>query len=115
MPLPAKARPGSKKTAKPGHLNGNGHCLRMLGVLSDYLDRREKIRLCRRVEEHLKECPECRMYVDTLKKTVVLYRSLGDEKVPGPVQKRLFKTIRLAEIKSEENDLNGGRSLRKKK
>lgn len=67
-------------------------------MLSDQLDRQGRSRLCRRIEEHLRECPKCRMYVDTLRKTVVLYRSLGEESVPAAIEKRLFKTIRLAEI-----------------
>jgi predicted anti-sigma-YlaC factor YlaD len=78
--------------------------MRMLGVLSDYLDRGAKARLCRRIEEHLRECPDCRMYVDTLRKTVVLYRGLGEEKVPAGVSQRLFRTIRLAEVRKPQGD-----------
>lgn len=73
----------------------------MLSVLSDRLDRRGRSRLCRRIEEHLRECPKCRMYVDTLRKTVVLYRGLGEERVPPSVEQRLFKTIRLADMAGE--------------
>lgn len=98
---PKRAKPLGSRKPKTGHLTGPGHCMRMLGVFTDYLDRGAKARLCRRIEEHLKECPECRMYVDTMKKTVVLYRGLGDEKVPAPVERRLFKTIRLAELRKE--------------
>lgn len=41
------------------------------------------------------------MYVDTLRRTVVLYRGLGEETVPAAVEQRLFKTIRLAEMDRE--------------
>ncbi len=98
------AIPSKKKT--PPRRPKSGHCMQMLGVFSDYLDREAKARLCRRIEEHLKECPECRLYVDTMKKTVVLYRNLGDEKVPAGVSQRLFKTIRLEEMKK-----GGGRGV----
>lgn len=106
--MPIKKR---SSTRKPGA----GHCMRMLSVLSDHLDRNGKRRLCKRIEEHLKECPECRMYVDTMRKTVVLYRSLGDEKVPAPVERRLFRTIRLAEMKRGRGGRTapGARSIRK--
>lgn len=86
-----------KKTAIPKAEShpSLGHCQRMLSLFSDYLDHQAKNRLCRRIEAHLRSCPDCRLYVDTLKRTVVLYRSLGREPVPDEVQKRLFATIRL--------------------
>jgi hypothetical protein len=116
MPVPVKTKPRAGKSPKPGHRAGTGHCLRMLGVFSDQLDRGAKRRLCRRIEEHLRECPECRMYVDTLKRTVVLYRSLGGVKVPADVSQRLFKTIRLAEVwKSQGKAGSGEKSPRKGK
>lgn len=111
MPIPVKAKPRAGGAPKTRHLTGPGHCMRMLGVLSDYLDRGAKARLCRRIEEHLRECPDCRMYVDTLRKTVVLYRSLGEEKVPAGVSQRLFRTIRLAEVRKPR----GGKEPRAKK
>lgn len=96
----SKARlSGSIKTKR---LAGRGHCLRMLAVLSDYLDRKARKCICQQVERHLKECPDCRLYLDTMRKTVVLYRSLGDEKVPPDVTQRLFRTIRLEETRSRK-------------
>jgi len=90
-------KPAAKKAAISKYRShpALGHCQRMLSVFSDYLDRKSKNRICRKVEQHLRDCPDCRLYVDTLKKTVVLYRSLGREPVPQEVQKRLFATIRL--------------------
>ncbi len=88
----------SRKDRTRRHLDGPGHCQRMLSVFSDILDRGARARLCRRIEAHLRECPQCGYYVDTMRKTVVLYRSLGDEDIPGDVSRRLFKTIRIAEF-----------------
>jgi hypothetical protein len=36
------------------------------------------------------------MYLDTMKKTITLYRSLESEPLPKATEKRLFATIRLA-------------------
>jgi predicted anti-sigma-YlaC factor YlaD len=74
---------------------GSHHCRRMVSVFSDYLDRDMRESVCRKVDEHLKDCPECKVYLDTLNRTITLYRDLGDVAVPGPVQRRLFATIRL--------------------
>ena len=78
----------------------------MLNALSDFLDKGALARLCRRIQQHLEECPECRYYVDTLKKTVVIYRSLGDEDIPWDVSQRLFKKIHLTEFKKTVNTSN---------
>lgn len=85
--------------------------MRMLGVFSDYLDKKARLSLCRRIEGHLRECPECRIYVDTLKRTVVLYRNLGDEKIPAAVSRRLFKTIRLAEFLSKNGQYRKNKTV----
>jgi len=55
--------------------------------------------LCDEVKAHLQECPECRIYVDTLKQTVVLYRAAEEEDeaegIPRDVSDRLFKVLKL--------------------
>jgi predicted anti-sigma-YlaC factor YlaD len=74
----------------------------MTSVFSDYLDHRLKKQLCQRLETHLAECPDCRMYFDTLKKTVTLYRTLEQETLPKDAEKRLFATIELARSKGKK-------------
>jgi len=75
------------------------HCKRMTSVFSDYLDHRLRKQLCQRLEMHLTECPDCKMYFDTLKRTVTLYRTLEQEPLPKEAEKRLFATIKLAQNK----------------
>ena len=58
--------------------------------LSDSIDSE----LCKELKAHLEGCPECRAYVDTLKKTIYLYRQIPDENVPGDFQKELFKKLK---------------------
>lgn len=57
--------------------------------------------LCDEVKEHLEECPECRVYVDTLKQTVYLYRGdyEQDNGIPDDVSDRLFKVLNLDDIR----------------
>ena len=73
----------------------------MVSVFSDYLDKDARAAVCRKVDEHLKDCPDCKVYLDTLNKTITLYRDLGDVAVPRDVQSRLFATIRLASVKKK--------------
>ena len=61
--------------------------------------------LCDEVKEHLKDCPDCRVYVDTLRETVYLYRGEAEmeeeEGIPADVSERLFKVLKLDDIREE--------------
>ena len=73
------------------------NCKSLLGSLSDYVDGTAKEELCRELERHLAGCENCRIVVDTLKKTVYLYHSNTDTDLPVAVRKRLFKRLDLDE------------------
>jgi len=52
--------------------------------------------VCREVAVHLQECPECKFYFDTVKKTVVLCREIENKKsIPPEVRQRLMKLLLL--------------------
>jgi len=46
----------------------------MLQQLADYLDEDARAELCREIEAHLARCANCQVFVDTMKKTIVLYQ-----------------------------------------
>lgn len=58
-------------------------CNEVLQQLSEYLDEEAREELCRAIEKHLSQCHDCQVYVDSVKKTIVLYQS--DRKVEIPV------------------------------
>jgi len=49
-------------------------CDSVLEQLSDYIDADAREELCQAIQDHLKHCPDCRVYVDEVKKTIVLYQ-----------------------------------------
>jgi anti-sigma factor RsiW len=67
----------------------------MLGALSEYIDGDLEERLCAEIEAHMQDCPDCQVMVDTLRKTVVLYRTHGQAEVPEDVQSRLYAVLDL--------------------
>jgi anti-sigma factor RsiW len=71
------------------------NCKSLLGSLSDYVDGTAQEELCRELERHLADCEDCRIVVDTLKKTVYLYHSNTDTNLPVTVRERLFKSLEL--------------------
>jgi len=70
-------------------------CQHLLGQLSDYVDGELGQAMCEEIERHLADCPNCRVVVDTLGKTVALYRMQGQSPVPGDVEERLCKVLHL--------------------
>lgn len=73
------------------------NCKSLLGSLSDYVDGTAQEELCRELERHLADCDNCRIVVDTLKKTVYLYQSNTETDLPVAVRERLFKRLNLDE------------------
>ena len=52
-------------------------CREFFNQLSEYLDGELAESLCAELERHLADCPNCRIVVDTTRKTVNLYRRYG--------------------------------------
>jgi anti-sigma factor (TIGR02949 family) len=78
----------------PRHEN----CEELLASLSEYIDGEASSDMCAQIERHLEACPDCRILVDTLRKTVYLYQTLEeDPSMPSEVRARLYKTLHLRE------------------
>jgi len=70
-------------------------CPQLLANLSDYLDGEAAEELCAEIERHLADCEDCRIVVDTLRKTIWLYRTLPPPSPPESVRLRLFHALEL--------------------
>lgn len=73
-------------------------CRHLLGQLSDYVDGELEEALCAEIEQHMADCPDCRAVVNTIEKTIELYRTAGRVEVPQDVQSRLYKVLKLDQI-----------------
>lgn len=76
-------------------------CREMLGALSDYIDGEIEERLCAEIEAHMQNCPDCQVMVDTLRKTVVLYRTHGQAQMPDDVRSRLYAVLELDRLDAQ--------------
>jgi len=65
------------------------NCDETLEQLAEYLDEDAREELCRAIEQHLSQCRDCQLFVDTVKKTIVLYHSDRHIEVPASVGSRL--------------------------
>ena len=75
-------------------------CRYLLDSLSPYVDGELGPELCVELERHLNDCENCRIVVDSLRKTVYLYRVAADEPptVPEDVRQRLYHCLDLDEF-----------------
>lgn len=74
------------------------NCYHLLDDLSDYLDGDASTAICAEIERHLATCDNCRVVVDTMNKTVLLYRDLPQPTLPDDVRTRLFQSLDLEEF-----------------
>ena len=62
--------------------------------ISEYLDGELEDKICREIDEHLRQCPECRQYVDSLRKTIQLCKRAAMEEMPKDIHDRIRSKIR---------------------
>lgn len=95
---------GSDHPLSAGHNHRHSHhdhnhdtsdCQHYLGNLSDYVDGTLSDELCREIEAHMAGCENCRVVVNTLSKTITLYRQLPEPEMPNAVRNRLYKVLNL--------------------
>ncbi len=78
-------------------------CHEILKSLADYFDGDLDDALCIDLERHLCECDQCRIVVDTLRKTIDLYQiTTPKADTPSDVRERLYKRLNLEEYLKKE-------------
>jgi anti-sigma factor (TIGR02949 family) len=73
----------------------HGTCRELLDHISTYIDGELEAAICDELETHLAECPDCRIMVDTVRRTITLYRAQAATDLPSGVQDRLYKVLDL--------------------
>ena len=69
-------------------------CQEMLRLLNAYVDGEIDPRLCEAFEHHLEGCDPCRIVIDTLRRTITLYRGEQHVELPKPLHDRLHAELR---------------------
>ena len=71
-------------------------CEKIRRLLSEYLDDELRGAILEEVRIHLERCPDCELEVDSIKKTIRLYREASCDDVPVDVRIRLQDVIKRA-------------------
>ena len=74
----------------------HSQCEELLGSLSAYIDGDLAPALCQELEKHLEGCDNCRVVLNTTKRTIELVHSPVEKSdLPEDVRVRLFKRLNL--------------------
>lgn len=85
--------------SQPTKPHEHRNCSKLLGSLSEYVDGELDEELCSALEQHLENCEDCRIVVDTLRKTVYLYHATASaEDIPADIRERLYKSLNIEEF-----------------
>jgi len=76
-------------------------CRKLLGEMSDYVDGELSADLCRELEEHLQDCPNCRVMLDSLTKTIRVFREGNEEPLPESLKASLKQALARRGIKKD--------------
>ena len=70
-------------------------CTDVAKHICENLDDQMDSAYCREIRRHQAECPNCTAYLDSLKKTVRLYRSEPLPRIPAEARKHLFAVLKI--------------------
>ncbi len=68
-------------------------CEQILQQLCDELSEDIDSELCASLRQHLKDCPDCRAQLQSMRTAVHLFRCMKEAEVPPEIHRRLFKLL----------------------
>jgi anti-sigma factor RsiW len=78
------------------------NCRYLLSSLSEFVDGELDHEICQEIENHMADCVNCQIVVNTLQKTVELYHETADPPdLPSDVKSRLIKRLALEDYLKE--------------
>jgi anti-sigma factor RsiW len=80
-------------------MNHTHNCNDLLSQMGAYIEGDLPENLCSELEAHLAACQNCRVVLNTTRKTIELYQDGdGDPTLPAGVRQRLFASLDLKDI-----------------
>lgn len=80
------------------------NCEELLGSLSEYIDGELNPELCLELEKHLAGCDNCRIVLNTTKRTIdLVHAPIEKLDVPEDVRERLFKRLNLDDYLNQKS------------
>lgn len=77
-------------------MDEHGHCKEYLRNICDFIDGELPPELCEQLKNHLAECSNCTIILETLKSTIELYQKTANgDRLPDDVHSRLLARLQL--------------------
>ena len=86
----------------------SGDCKQIFAALSEYLDMTLPVESCADLEEHLKDCPPCIEFLNSLRQTVSLCKDCEPAEKPAPLSGDSRDRLRAAYQKALAARAGGG-------
>ncbi len=84
-------------------------CRQLIELLIDFVNGDLPPEHCQRIEQHLRACPPCVVYLETYRITIQLTRRLPDAPLPPQLVERL-RTALMGDCGRKAGDAGGGES-----
>jgi anti-sigma factor RsiW len=68
-------------------------CKDLLNALNDYIDGEVDPAVCEEFEKHMADCNPCQIVVDTIKKTIIIYKEGKPYELPLEFKKKLHSAL----------------------
>ena len=68
-------------------------CKEFLRELNEFLDENIDAETKKHWQEHVNECPNCYVIVDTTRKTLQVYKGMKEQDVPDDVRSRVYAAL----------------------
>jgi hypothetical protein len=75
------------------HRHSKAECLKILRNLSTYLDDESTTDVCREIRAHLGACPNCELFLNSLRETITLCRHAEPPPLSPTLKARLRRQI----------------------
>jgi anti-sigma factor RsiW len=69
-------------------------CEELLKLLNEYVDGTVDPAICEEFEKHMAGCNPCQIVVDTIRKTIRLYKAGKAYELPAPFRRKLHAALR---------------------
>ena len=77
-------------------------CAEVYTHLCDNLDSKLETEACRKIKEHIAECEHCSALLDSMKKTVFLYKKYPTPKLSKKAKAELFAIVHIGKETSKK-------------
>ena len=91
--MSTRKRATPRTTPRSSQPKGRAHCLDILRQLSAYLDEDLQRSVCDEIRRHLGTCPNCELFVDSLRHTVSLCRHTAPPALSASAKAHLRQRI----------------------